>query len=674
MYAAASGDSGTHECGFGSGPGGVTSPASSPNFVAVGGTTLLLRADGTRIGELGWYDSGGGMSALFKMPAYQKGTPQATGTQRIVPDVAFDADISSGISTYIGGGWYGPTGGTSLASPIFTAIVTEFAQIRNARIGNAHNILYTRFKAKGYGPKAAPQFLDAIGSGNGYWYATKGFDAVTGIGSMNAWNFTTNGKPPAPANASSAAPGGRSAVVTLKYHHRDELSQLVETSSDPFSPMYGRFLTADQFRSYFAPTAAEYASTVAALRNAGFGIGRTWENRTVVDVTLPARSFDAARALPFVDRVVVNSTIPSAVRRSPTNALVPSMPSPSNGPDGGYGPNIFMQALNFPTRHGFDGKGAKIADVIDGVPTPSYVALFLKQFGITRTGPKTKVIAVNPGTAPDTDLANIDAEWLVGTAPGASFYVYSMPEFNNVNLVDAYSKIVQDNIVDAANISLSNLENNNVDLALALVPIFQQAAAQGISLEDISFGGLNGGLVTNRPFPLVPADMSDGVAVGGVNAIVTGGRIAALSGMPNSGGGISELFPVPPEQKGVKGVNQSGRNTPDISVVSEINGSGASIYFEGSWGGTFIFTNSAPVASLLGEYKQMTGHRMGAFDRTLYRLFAKNGYKNGITDITTGCNGVLNGQAYCAKPGFDLTSGIGSLTDTYALGQRLKKN
>ena len=669
-YAAASGDAGTSECQFYPSPGGVTSPASAPNFVAVGGTTLLIKKDGTRISELGWYDSGGGQSALFKMPSYQRGTPRATGAQRILPDIAFDADPSSGTSLFISGGWYGPEGGTSLASPIFTAIASELAQFDRKRVANAHNLLYNRFKNVGYGSPKALQYFDAIGASNGYWFATKGFDAVTGIGSMDVWNFMHDGKPP--VAAAEEAMSSRTAVVTLKYHHADELAKLIDTSSDPFSPMYGHFLTAEQFRAYFAPTQAEYAATVAGLRNAGYGIARTWDNRTIVDVTLPERAPHAAIALPYVDRVVANSAAGKAAQNLHAPRHAQSMAAGTGyGPDGGYGPNVLMQALDFPTLHGFDGKGAAVADVIDGAPLAADVALYLKTFGITRTG-KTIVVPVNPGIAPDTDLADIDAEWIVSTSPGAKYYVYQMPVYDNVNLLDAYTKVVSDNIADVANISLSRSENNNVDMALSLVPIFQQGAAEGITFMDISFGGVSGCLVPNRLFPLIPADMADGIAVGAANAITSGGKIVALSGMPNSGGGVSELFPVFKQQKNVKGVNQSGRNTPDMSVVSEINGNSASLYFENSWGGNFLYANSTPIASLIGEYKQMTGHRMGAFDRTLYRLYARQGYKDGITDITIGCNGVMNGRAVCAKPGYDLTAGIGSFTDTYALGQRLK--
>ncbi len=356
-YAAATGDSGTSECTFSQSPGGVGSPASSPNIVAVGGTTLFVKPDGTRITELGWYDSGGGESAIFKKPSYQIGVPRATGAQRILPDIAFDADVSSGVSTFINGGWFGPTGGTSLASPIFTAIASELAQFNHKRTGNAHNLLYDRFKSVGYGSPNALQFFDAIGSGNGYWFATKGFDAVTGIGSMDAWNFMNKGKPPAGGAAAASAASVRTGVVTLKYHHRDELMKLIETSSDPFSPMYGHFVTADQFRAYFAPTQAEYAATVSALRRAGFGIARTWDNRMLVDVTLLSIRPDAIPALPYVDRVVENSSAAGVPRNLRSNPRAqPFAAGTCYGPDGGYGPNVLMQALDFPTLHGYDGK------------------------------------------------------------------------------------------------------------------------------------------------------------------------------------------------------------------------------------------------------------------------------------------------------------------------------
>ena len=191
VYAASSGDSGSNECGFDfSTPQGVSSPASGTHFVAVGGTTLFPHLDGTYSREVGWYGSGGGVSDIFPMPAYQVGVKNMVPKRRNLPDVAFDADPNSGTSLFIAGGWFGPIGGTSLAAPIFSALVAELDQYGHGRIGNIHPALYRNYKKYGYTlPAGAAIYHDAIGQYNGFYLTTPGYDNVTGIGSIDGWNF-----------------------------------------------------------------------------------------------------------------------------------------------------------------------------------------------------------------------------------------------------------------------------------------------------------------------------------------------------------------------------------------------------------------------------------------------------------------------------------------------------
>jgi hypothetical protein len=49
----------------------------------------------------------------------------------------------------------------------------------------------------------------------------------------------------------------------------------------------------------------------------------------------------------------------------------------------------------------------------------------------------------------------------------------------------------------------------------------------------------------------------------------------------------------------------------------------------------------------------------------LYRLAATAASRDaaGIADITSGCNTVTGIQGYCAQPGYDLASGIGTVRD-----------
>ncbi len=509
----------------------------------------------------------------------------------------------------------------------------------------------------------------------------------------------------------TSLPGGVPLAFTLKYHHQADLDTLVSNQSDPSSPLYGKYLTADEFRRYFAPTPTEYAQTIAQLQRAGFTIVRTSVNRTLIDAAGPAplanamvssfstrRTLQAGRtgfarpaiaaALPFVDSVVGASpgTSGMAPRLAAARSLAAShmnrghhdndAAGPLVGPDGGYAPAAVVGGLDFPGRHGYDGRGVKVADIIDGAPLEADIQIFLHQFGIPRTGPPTTIIPVDGGNGPDPDLADIDAEWIVGSAPGVSLYEYDMAQFNDLTMVDALNQVVSDNLVDVVNTSLSRCETDAVLLALAVQPVLEQGAALGISFETVSFGGVNVCGIPDILFPLVPADSADELAVAGSNVIEDGdGEIIAQTGMPGSGGGISAIVPVFPEQQKVRGVDPSGRNVPDLSIVSEVNGSGSSLYIEGGWNNSFVgvFVNNAPMAGLIAEYDQMAHHRLGAVDRTLYRMFAKRGYGPGLIDIRSGCNGTYLGAAVCGIRGYDLTSGVGSISDAYRLGRWLTR-
>lgn len=502
--------------------------------------------------------------------------------------------------------------------------------------------------------------------------------------------------------------GTAAAVVTLKYHHAADLDVLINNQTDPTSPLYGKFLTPDEFRRYFAPTPAEYAATIAQLQHAGFTIIGTSPNRTIVDVSA---------SLALVDRVFGNSATRTAQTQTAGHGAAGSLPQasfpyidavasgatshaaaapmgyagllsvrrdhrdhggrnfgPAVGPDGGYGPQALIKGVNFPVRHGYDGRGVVIADIIDGPPVAADVQTFLQAFGIHRTGPPTVEVPVDGGNGPDHDVADIDSEWILSTAPGVRLYVYDISAFSPTTFVDAFNKVVSDNIADVANTSLSTCESDTIDTVLALQPILKQGAAQGIAFEAPSFGIQSQCGIPDTLFPVVPADSGDVLAVGGANAIEDGDQeVVAQSAQSMSGGGVSAIVEAFPAQLRIPGVDPSGRNTPDISLLTEINGNGPSSFFSAGWNGNFQFVNNIPISSLLAEYQQMVHHRLGAFNRTLYRMLARHGYGDGIVDLTSGCDGVYLGAPLCAKRGYDITTGIGTISDAYELGRRLRR-
>lgn len=175
---AASGDSGDYYNEIGKKD--VSYPASSPYITGVGGTMLAVNADGTKRFETGWGDneiqlssgstplakpepggtanphaefqagSGGGTSGNLLKPHYQD---RLDGAYRKVPDIAYLADSFTGaqilISQFDAQG--NPTpgnqiirvqGGTSLATPMFSAIWAIADQLAGRSLGIAAPALY----------------------------------------------------------------------------------------------------------------------------------------------------------------------------------------------------------------------------------------------------------------------------------------------------------------------------------------------------------------------------------------------------------------------------------------------------------------------------------------------------------------------------------------------------
>jgi YVTN family beta-propeller protein len=201
----------------------VQFPASDPNVVAVGGTTLLVNGSGGFYSEAGWTGgtgagscahnnggSGGGISSFQTVPSYQV----ALGfTQREIPDVALNAGAKQ---NYFYNGALQGVGGTSIATPEMAGFMAQ----ENAyllSLGNicaegnypcapAGNISNTIYKAA-VDPSVTNHypFYDIVSGCNSnditltygvpYYCAGAGWDAVTGWGSPNmlqlAWLINT---------------------------------------------------------------------------------------------------------------------------------------------------------------------------------------------------------------------------------------------------------------------------------------------------------------------------------------------------------------------------------------------------------------------------------------------------------------------------------------------------
>jgi kumamolisin len=177
----ASGDSGSEGCKTATNVADFA--ASSPDVTAVGGTTLVLNANGSVASETAWSGcatspsgggSGGGLSAEFVTPSYQKslGLPS-----RGVPDVAADANPATGVTIILNGRAV-VFGGTSVAAPIFAGLMGLVNQARLAVGKSTLGLLNPRL----YRPAPEASFRD-ITVGNNCGFSTLvGYDLVTGWG------------------------------------------------------------------------------------------------------------------------------------------------------------------------------------------------------------------------------------------------------------------------------------------------------------------------------------------------------------------------------------------------------------------------------------------------------------------------------------------------------------
>jgi hypothetical protein len=199
--------------------GMVQYPATSPNVLSVGGTTLTLDGNNNVAGETAWNNaagsSGGGASAFEALPNYQNGVAPAGTTGRATPDVAYAAD--SGFSVFdsfnnpMATPWIA-LDGTSAGAPQWAALIAIADQ------GRALNGLGTLDGPSQTLPAIyslpSTDFHDITqGSNASGLQAGPGYDLVTGRGSPIADRVVADlvnfGKPLPPP----AAPGTGLAVI-----------------------------------------------------------------------------------------------------------------------------------------------------------------------------------------------------------------------------------------------------------------------------------------------------------------------------------------------------------------------------------------------------------------------------------------------------------------------------
>ena len=240
----------------------VQVPSSIPEVTAVGGTEFnesygiyWSPSNGnfggsavSYIPEVAWNDTafgggiaagGGGVSILYAKPSWQSGAGVPNDGARDVPDVAMDASADHDpYNIYTAGQWTG-VGGTSVATPVFAGIIAILNQYLAAKggqtqggAGNINTVLYgmahsapSAFHDVVFGNNIVPCEAGTTDCTNGEFGYTAGvgYDLVTGLGSVDAYNLISNWSGAsasklaiASVSPSSATAGGPAFTLTVK--------------------------------------------------------------------------------------------------------------------------------------------------------------------------------------------------------------------------------------------------------------------------------------------------------------------------------------------------------------------------------------------------------------------------------------------------------------------------
>jgi kumamolisin len=120
-------------------------PSTSLKVVSVGGTSISRNpTSGAFQEELAWQSGGGGSSVYEPRPGYQTAISAIVQDQRGTPDVAADADPSTGVWVYASPYWY-VIGGTSVATAVWAGIVNAAGSFAPT----SHGELVTLYRGPG---------------------------------------------------------------------------------------------------------------------------------------------------------------------------------------------------------------------------------------------------------------------------------------------------------------------------------------------------------------------------------------------------------------------------------------------------------------------------------------------------------------------------------------------
>ncbi len=333
----------------------------------------------------------------------------------------------------------------------------------------------------------------------------------------------------------------------------------------------------------------------------------------------------------------------------------------------GVSPAAVAQAYGFPAG---DGAGQTIALIeLGGGYVPADLATYFKKLGIAQ--PAVASVGVDggankptgDGNGPDGEVV-LDIEVAGAVAPGAKIVAYFAPNTDQ-GFLDAITTAVHDttNAPTIVSISWGGPESTwTAQATKNFDDAFAAAAMLGMTVTVASGdSGSGDGVSDGLAHVDFPASSPHVLACGGTTLKFTKAAIASEvvwndgSSGGATGGGVSDVFPLPAWQSAAKvppSANAGahiGRGVPDVAGNADPE-TGYEVIVDGSTaviGGTSAV---APLwAGLIARINANAGKPVGFINPHLYAAPAA------LRDVRSGNNG-----AYAARTGWDACTGLGS--------------
>lgn len=350
----------------------------------------------------------------------------------------------------------------------------------------------------------------------------------------------------------------------------------------------------------------------------------------------------------------------------------------------GFFPQDIKTAYQFPENLNGTGVTVGILEFSNGY-SDSDLQAFWSAFNIPT--PALTFVSVdgtpNDGGTQAYDMeATLDVEWATALAPGANFVVYEAS-------AGTTDQSFATSVLNALEYAIYDTENNPTILSIsygvaefrfapAVLRAWDSMIAQGTSfgITTLVASGDQGAYGRRTPGGTHlhvdgPAACPHAVAVGGTHLVLNpNGSIAQETGWTDvdnngaSGGGISQVFPVPNYQNHIalplKPGYRLGRGVPDVALNADPN-TGYAVAFQGSWtvvGGTSAAAPAwAAILALVTQARQQNNLTTPGFAQPL--LYDMGGTPV-FRDIVQGNNNYGGLVGYSCTVGWDAVTGWGS--------------